>query len=148
MYDAATGDTQEGHEGLGYGDLADDVDVELSAQLCDIDEFEGTRGGNPGVVDEPVDAIGADSIGDRLSSLSNLVGVGHVQHHWRYAAGSEGLAIFFPSYAAENAKSHSGKVLGAGKPDTGGCAGYHYGAASSNVLCHGVLLRRVSPPLG
>src|SRR5947209_8438577 len=52
-----TGPAQCRQRRLGDGDLADEVDLQLSAPFVDRDELEGSAKGNAGVVDQSLEAF-------------------------------------------------------------------------------------------
>ena len=54
-HDPALRSPQRGEERLRHGDLADDVHLELAAELVERDELERGRDRDPGVVDETVE---------------------------------------------------------------------------------------------
>ncbi len=80
---------QRGQERLHHGDLADDVHLELAAELVERDELERSRDRDPGVRDEPVQ-LGADDRGGRR----DLLGVRDVELDRLDASSPQRVRVF------------------------------------------------------
>ena len=63
-HDAAVVAPQQRERGLGDGDLPDDVDLELLAPVVEGHDLDGSGERHPGVVDEGVEAVVAELLGD------------------------------------------------------------------------------------
>jgi len=79
--DPSASGAQRGQHRLRDGDLADDVDVELAANVVDGNQLERTADADPGVVDERVESTraGAASRGQQRGGVCDLPRVGHVE---------------------------------------------------------------------
>jgi len=58
----------------GHGDQTDHVDLQLSPQIVQRDEFQRAGNGDAGVIDQSGQARVADGVADRLGGSSDLIG--------------------------------------------------------------------------
>jgi hypothetical protein len=111
---------------LGHRDLGDQVDLELVAQVVELDRLQRRHHRNAGVVDEAVEAGRADLRPDPLCRRGELPGVGHVEDQ-RHETSRGRLPQVLRVLLSPNAREHPPAVRvhaqGAGATDPSRGAG-------------------------
>ena len=111
---------QQRREGLGDDELAGEVDLELGAELADIDMEQGAGNGDAGIVDQAGERLPVEGRGDGCRAHRHGGGVGNVEQD-RREAGAEFLfqpvgVGLFPD-AAEDVEAAAGENLHAAPAD-------------------------------
>ena len=113
---------QQRQHRLGHRDLADDVDLELTAQVVERHALHRAGHDDAGVVDDGVEAAG-QCRGQR----GDLVGVGHVEHDRRDALGRERVAVLAAAHAGDDVPPGGREMEGGGASDPARGTGDEHG---------------------
>ena len=149
VHDPPARGAQLGQERLRHGDLPDQVDLELAAEVVDRLVLERRRDGDARVVDEAGEAATACLL-HRVRRRRDRPGVGDVEDERRHAGelALQALAVLRLAHAGEDIEALAREPPRARLPDSAGGAGDNDRSAlcvsrHRAGLCHACWLRRV-----
>ena len=135
IHDPAPCLSQAGKEGLGDGDLADDVDLQLFAQGIQRQKLDHASHHDAGVIDEACQSLSGKCVDDYATGFLNFSLIGDVQPHGNQSRGGptpQRVAVCGLANAGENTVTQLVEVERARFTYSRRCAGHHYCAH----LCH------------
>ena len=120
VHDPAPSAAQRGEKRLGDRRLADEVDLELLAQLVDREELERRGHSDAGVVHEPDQRL----VSERITRSGDLVRVRHVDAGGAQAASLQPLRILVFAHRCDRVEAELAQVQDGGLADARGGTGH------------------------
>jgi len=120
---------EERQEGLGYDQLAREVDGDLMPKIADLEIEQRSRHGDAGIVDKAEQGLAVERLRHLRRARRHGRLAGYVEHQGREAGAefpAQPVGVDAPPDAAEDAESAGNEATGARPADPGRHPGYHH----------------------